>query len=85
MWNRFVNSFGYVNLFPFVLKLVPPSSEKLGYILNRIRNEVSERVMREVDMTIMESYKKFFFLPSFFLNSPISPSLPLSLNINEFH
>jgi mannosyl-oligosaccharide glucosidase len=35
---RFVNSFGYVQLFPFLLKMVPPSSQKLGIILTRLRN-----------------------------------------------
>ena len=36
---RFVNSYGYVQLFPFLLKLVPPNSEKLGYILTELRNK----------------------------------------------
>ena len=35
---RFVDSFGYVQLFPFLLKMVPPDSKKLGLTLNKIRN-----------------------------------------------
>ena len=35
---RFVNSFGYVQLFPFLLKLVPSESQKLGIILAKLRN-----------------------------------------------
>ena len=37
--NRFVNSFGYVSLFPFLLKLVSPSSEQLGSTLDRLANK----------------------------------------------
>ena len=40
---RFVNSFGYVNLFPFLLKLVSPSSEQLGYTLDRLANKSVSR------------------------------------------
>lgn len=36
---RFVNSFGYVNLFPFLLKMVSPHSDKLGYLLERLKND----------------------------------------------
>ncbi|KAK6185793.1 hypothetical protein SNE40_007946 [Patella caerulea] len=35
---QFVNSFGYVSLFPFLLKIVEPSSPKLFSILNNIKN-----------------------------------------------
>ncbi len=34
-----MNSFGYVNLFPFLLKMVSPHSDKLGYLLERLKND----------------------------------------------
>ena len=33
-----MDSFGYVQLFPFLLKMVPPDSKTLGLTLNKIRN-----------------------------------------------
>ncbi|ESO96854.1 hypothetical protein LOTGIDRAFT_214385 [Lottia gigantea] len=35
---QFVNSFGYVSLFPFLLKIVNPTSPKLFTIMNNIKN-----------------------------------------------
>ena len=35
------NVFGYLNLFPFLLRLLPSSSDKLGIILNNLKTEVS--------------------------------------------
>uniref|UniRef100_A0A1X7SNM9 mannosyl-oligosaccharide glucosidase n=1 Tax=Amphimedon queenslandica TaxID=400682 RepID=A0A1X7SNM9_AMPQE len=36
---KFVDSFGYVNLFPFLMKLLPPDSLQLEATLTRINNE----------------------------------------------
>jgi mannosyl-oligosaccharide glucosidase len=36
---KFVDSFGYVNLFPFLVKLLPPDSVQLESVLNQISNE----------------------------------------------
>ncbi|XP_071479946.1 mannosyl-oligosaccharide glucosidase-like [Diadema antillarum] len=36
--NKFVNSFGYVSLFPFLLQILDPSSEKLGKTLTDMKN-----------------------------------------------
>eukprot|EP01134_Creolimax_fragrantissima_P006156 CFRG6156T1 len=36
--EKFVNHFGYVSLFPFLMGVIPPTSSKLGYILEDIYN-----------------------------------------------
>eukprot|EP00058_Branchiostoma_floridae_P022669 XP_002608159.1 hypothetical protein BRAFLDRAFT_125874 [Branchiostoma floridae] len=36
--DKFVNSFGYVSLFPFLLQIVDPKSPKLGKILTDLKN-----------------------------------------------
>lgn len=36
---RFIDSFGYVNLFPLLMQLIPPNSPQLGYTLQHLRNE----------------------------------------------
>jgi len=36
---QFINSIGYVSLFPMLLELVDPDSPKLGAILDQIRKQ----------------------------------------------
>ena len=36
--SRFVSSHGYVSLFPLMLKIIDPSSDKLAIVLNNLRN-----------------------------------------------
>ena len=36
--NKFVNAFGYVSLFPFLLQILDPSSDKLGKTLEDMKN-----------------------------------------------
>ena len=35
---RFVNSYGYVNLFPMLLKILPPTSDKLAIMFTHLRD-----------------------------------------------
>ena len=39
LFFRFIDSFGYVNLFPLLMQLIPPNSPQLGYTLQHLRNE----------------------------------------------
>ena len=37
-YYRFIDSFGYVSLFPVMLMLLSPDSPKLGYTLKQLQN-----------------------------------------------
>ena len=33
-----MDSYGYVNLFPLLLQVLPPSSDKLGHLFSQLKN-----------------------------------------------
>lgn len=68
LW-RFVNSFGYVSLFPFLLKMVPPSSHELGIILDRIRDSSVSPPF----LYLMPFHAPLFSIPHTFLTSHSFP------------
>ena len=52
--QRFVDSFGYVNIFPLLLKTLPLDSEKLSFLLNQLQDE-SVRIII-ISMVILIAY-----------------------------
>lgn len=55
---KFVDAFGYVSLFPFLLKIVLPTSSRLGTILDNIRDE--EKLWTKFGLRSMAKNSPFY-------------------------